>query len=62
MSLSSSMMADVVDEYELKSGKRNEGIFFSTLSFAYKCTVGIGYLGGGFLLKIISFPTQVNSI
>ena len=46
MSLSSSMMADIVDEYEVKSGKRNEGIFFSTLSFAYKCTVGIGYLGG----------------
>ena len=62
MSLSSSMMADIVDEYEVKSGKRNEGIFFSTLSFAYKCTVGIGYLGGGFLLKIISFPTKVNSI
>lgn len=61
MSLSSSMMADVVDEYEVSSKKRNEGIFFSTLSFAYKCTVGLGYLFGGLLLKLISFPTQTSS-
>ena len=53
MSLSSSMMADVVDEYEVSSNKRNEGIFFSILSFAYKCTVGVGYLIGGLLLKLI---------
>ena len=62
MSLSSSMMADVVDEYEVSSNKRNEGIFFSILSFAYKCTVGVGYLIGGLLLKLISFPTQTSSI
>ena len=61
MSLSSSMMADVVDEYEVSSKKRNEGIFFSILSFAYKCTVGVGYLVGGLLLKLISFPTQTSS-
>jgi GPH family glycoside/pentoside/hexuronide:cation symporter len=58
LSLSNSMMADVVDEYELKTGNRQEGLFFSTMSFAYKCTVGFGYLIAGVLLDIIAFPKQ----
>jgi len=37
-------MADIVDEYEMIAGQRDEGLFFSTMSFAYKCTVGLGYL------------------
>ena len=60
MSLSNSMMAEVIDEYETITNTRQEGLFFSTLSFAYKCTVGLGYLGGGIILKIISFPNQIN--
>ena len=54
------MMADVIDEYELLTKKRNEGFFFSTLSFAYKCTVGLGSLIGGVLLDMIQFPKQVS--
>jgi len=60
MSLSTSMMADVVDQYETFTNKRHEGMFFSSLSFSYKCTIGLGYLGGGILLKFISFPTQTK--
>jgi len=60
MSLSNSMMAEVIDEFETITNTRQEGLFFSTLSFAYKCTVGLGYLGGGIILKIISFPNQIN--
>jgi GPH family glycoside/pentoside/hexuronide:cation symporter len=52
------MMADVVDESELETGIREEGLFFSTMSFAYKCTVGFGYLFAGILLKWIAFPSQ----
>ena len=54
------MMADVVDEYELVSGERQEGLFFSTLSFAYKCTVGFGYFFAGLLLNWIAFPKQTE--
>lgn len=42
--ITNSMMADIVDEYEMIAGQRDEGLFFSTMSFAYKCTVGLGYL------------------
>jgi len=59
-SLSNSMMADVADEYDLLTGQREEGLFFSTMSFAYKCTVGLGYMFAGILLKLIAFPTQVS--
>ncbi len=56
LSLVNSMMADVVDEYELNAQQRDEGLFFSVLSFAYKMTVGVGYFVAGILLKVISFP------
>jgi len=60
LSLASSMMADVVDEYEVHSGARQEGLFFSALSFAYKCSVGLGYLLAGILLNWIAFPKQTT--
>ena len=56
------MMAEVVDEYESLYQKRNEGFFFSTMSFAYKCTVGFGYFFAGILLDLIQFPKQVTQI
>lgn len=59
MSISNSMMADVVDDFELVTGERQEGLFFSALSFAYKTTVGVGYLIAGILLNWIAFPKQV---
>ena len=36
LSIVGSMMADVVDEFELKTNNRNEGLFFSSMSFAFK--------------------------
>lgn len=58
LSIAHSMMAEVVDEYDQMTGEREEGFFFSTMSFAYKCTVGLGYFVAGILLKLIQFPTQ----
>ncbi len=60
LSLASSMMADVVDEFELLSGKRQEGLFFSVMSFAEKTTTGIGSFIAGLLLSWIAFPTQTD--
>lgn len=60
MSLVNSMMADVVDEYQSITNQRHEGLFFATMSFAYKLTVGLGYFFAGILLKLISFPTQTE--
>ncbi len=62
ISTTNSMMAEVVDQFESLYKKRNEGFFFSTMSFAYKCTVGLGYFVGGLLLDLIQFPTKVTDI
>ena len=51
-----SMIADILDEQELKTGRRQEGMFFSALSFSAKATSGLGGLIAGVGLDIISWP------
>ncbi len=51
-----SMLADIADEHELATGKRQEGIFFAAASFATKTTAGIGSLLAGVSLDLISWP------
>lgn len=51
-----SMLADIADEHELKTGKRQEGIFFAAASFATKTTSGIGSFIAGVGLDLISWP------
>ena len=51
-----SMLADIADEHELATGKRQEGIFFAAASFATKTTAGIGSFLGGIGLDLISWP------
>lgn len=52
----SSMVADIIDEHELETGKRQEGIFFAAASFSSKATSGIGNIIAGFSLDIIGWP------
>ncbi len=52
----SSMMADVADEHELKTGRRQEGIFFGAISFANKAASGVGGMIAGLALDLIGFP------
>jgi Na+/melibiose symporter-like transporter len=52
----SSMLADIVEESELKTGRREEGLFFAARTFAAKATSGVGTLFAGIALDLISFP------
>ncbi len=52
-----SMVADIADEHELKTGKRQEGIFFGAVSFSNKSASGLGTLVAGIALDLISWPT-----
>ncbi len=54
--LSSSMIADLVDEAEIKTQRRNEGVFFASVTFVRKVTQGIGAAVAGVLLTISQFP------
>ena len=52
----SSMLADVADETELATGKRQEGMLSATISFTAKATSGLGGLVAGVALDLIDFP------
>src|SRR5262249_28554583 len=54
--IQSSMLADVVEENEMKTGRREEGLFFAARTFAAKATSGIGALFAGIALDVIHFP------
>ena len=52
-----SMTADVTEQMELETGRRNEGVISSTMTFAGKCADALGTLIAGTLLALIAFPT-----
>jgi GPH family glycoside/pentoside/hexuronide:cation symporter len=55
--LGASMMADVVEDSQMRTGRRNEGVFFAGSFFVQKCTSGIGIFAAGALLWLADFPT-----
>jgi GPH family glycoside/pentoside/hexuronide:cation symporter len=56
-----SMLADTIDVQELRTGRRQEGIFAAALSFSGKATAGVGTIIGGFLLQIVvHWPPHAN--
>lgn len=57
---SGSMMADIADEHELTTGRRQEGIFFGALLFAVKATSGLGQFVAGWGLDLIDFPLRAT--
>jgi Na+/melibiose symporter-like transporter len=53
-----SMIADLTEQTELETGRRNEGVISSTITFAAKCADALGTLIAGVLLSLIAFPTE----
>jgi len=56
-----SALADVADDHELLTGRRQEGIFYSARTFVSKMTSGLGLLIGGIAIDFINWPTGVTS-
>ncbi|MDP6377571.1 MAG: MFS transporter [Pseudomonadales bacterium] len=54
-----SIMADIADEYELATGRRQEGVFFAAAAFALKFVMGFGYMIGGPLLDFVGLKAGV---
>ena len=55
-----STLADVTDEHELVTGRRQEGIFFAARAFFGKLTSGLGHLLAGIGIDLIAFPTHLK--
>lgn len=52
----SSMTADLVEDAEIRTGRRSEGLLFSVNNLVKKATSGLGTLGAGFILTAVGFP------
>jgi len=55
-----SMIADLTERTELETGRRNEGVISSTITFTTKCADALGTLIAGILLSLIAFPTGTS--
>lgn len=58
--LVSSMVADVVEESEIATGRRSEGVFFAARSFVEKSVSGVGVFASTLLLAAIGFPREAQ--
>ncbi len=56
--VTASMIADIVECREIATGRREEGLLFSVLSFIGKVASGVGVWVGGIMLAVIEFPTD----
>lgn len=55
-----SMVADVVEDNELRTGRRAEGLVFSADNMARKFVSSLGVLVAGLILSWVSFPTHAK--
>jgi len=51
-----SALADIADEHELLTGRRQEGVFFAARTFFAKLVSAVGTMLGGVALDVIAFP------
>lgn len=58
--IANSMLADLVDVMELKTGKRQEGVLSAAFSFAQKMTFIFGTMIASLCLIAIKFPKQTE--
>jgi GPH family glycoside/pentoside/hexuronide:cation symporter len=60
MILGASMMSDVVEDSQARTGKRTEGLFFAGAFFMQKCVTGFGLFFAGAILAWVAFPAQAT--
>lgn len=58
--LTGSMIADVVEDSQVKTGRRSEGVFFAALSLIQKVVSGVGIFAAGMVLFLINFPEHAR--
>jgi Na+/melibiose symporter-like transporter len=54
--LTSSMIADVVEDSQVKTGRRSEGLFFAASAFTGKLVSAGGLFAAGLILGLVAFP------
>ncbi|MGB3627157.1 MAG: MFS transporter [Henriciella sp.] len=59
--LAASMVADIVEQNELATGRRSEGIYFAGISFMRKLAQGVGVLTASGILAVASITPGMRS-
>ncbi len=54
------MLTDVVEENEVRTGRRTEGVYFAANTFVQKCVSGFGVFSTAALLAIAGFPAHAS--
>jgi len=58
--LAASMMSDLVEQAEIRTGRRSEGIFFAATTFIGKMVAGLGVMAATLVLTLAEFPTGAD--
>lgn len=56
----SSMLADVVEDFAVKTNRHQSGVFFSASSFMQQCSAALGVFAVGLVLSASHFPKKAN--
>ena len=56
--LAGSMIADLVEQSELRTKRRSEGVFFAAITLTRKSVQGLGVFLAGVILSLVQFPQQ----
>ncbi|MEO5492795.1 MAG: MFS transporter [Sphingomonas sp.] len=54
----SAMLADVVEDSAVRTGRRDSGTFFAASSFMQQCSTAVGILATGIILTLSHFPAK----
>lgn len=54
--VSASLIADISDEQEVVTARRQEGVFFAAQGFSIKFVTGAGAFLGGFIIDLVGLP------
>ena len=55
-----SMIADLVESNQLRTGRRSEGVYYAATTFTRKVTQGIGVAAAGAMLSYVAFPDSAE--
>ena len=55
-----SALADIADEHELVTGRRQEGMFYAARTFFAQLSSALGHLLAGIAIDVIAFPTNAK--
>ncbi|MEA3540929.1 MAG: MFS transporter [Pseudomonadota bacterium] len=57
----SSMLADVVEDSAVRTGRHEAGTFFAAASFMQQCSTALGLVANGLILTWSAFPAKVSA-